>query len=110
VDLARLDARHYARKLNAAAMALLARMRVDSRERVSLAVNFVRNTVQTEWAPKELEAVSQFFFAYQDFTGEEGLKLERKLGSIGDMRLPKEVLLRNPFVRLGMAEGRREGI
>jgi len=109
IDLARLEARHYAQKMNAAAMALSARMRVDAAARVSLAVDFISNTVRAKWTAKELDAVCRFFFAYQEFTGEEGLKLQRKLGSIRDMQIPKEVLRRNPLVRFGMTEGRREG-
>jgi len=113
IDLARLDARQYVRRLNAAAMALSARMRVNPGSKVNLAVDFIRNIVRGEWAPKELDAVSGFFFAYQEFAGEEGLKLRRELSIIQNMRLsrmlPKEVLLRNPPVRIGIDEGRREG-
>jgi len=109
IDLARLDARRYVRNLNAAAMALSARMRVDPSARVSLAVDFIRNTVRVKWTTKELDAVSSFFFAYQRFTGAEGLKLQTKLGKIRDMELPKEVLRRNPLVRFGRTEGRQEG-
>ncbi len=109
IDLARLDARRYVKKLNAAAMALSARMRVDPDARVSLAVDFFRNTVRVQWLPKELDVVSRFFFAYQEFTGEEGLKLHEKLSRIRNMDIPKEVFRRNPILRLGIAEGRREG-
>lgn len=109
IDLARLDARRYARKLNAAAMALSARMRVDPAARVPLAVDFIHNTVRAQWTPKELDAVSRFFFAYQEFTGKKGLKLQRKLGSIKNMQIPKEVLRRNPLIRFGITEGRQEG-
>ena len=109
IDLARLDARKYARKLNSAAMALSSRMRMDPAARASVAIDFISNTVRVRWTPKELDAVSGFFFAYQQFTGEEGLKLQRKLGMLKNMRLPKEVLRRNPFVIFGMTEGRKEG-
>jgi hypothetical protein len=61
IDLARLDARHYVRELNAAAMALSARMRVDPAARVSLAVDFIRSTVRAKWTPKEQETVYRFF-------------------------------------------------
>jgi hypothetical protein len=109
VDLARLDARQYVKRLNAAAMALSARMRVEPGCRVSLAVDFVRNTVQANWSRGELDAVSGFFFAYQKFTREEGLKLRRKLGIIQNMKVPRKVKLRNPFVWWGFTEGRHEG-
>jgi hypothetical protein len=109
IDLGRLEAREYARKLNAAAMALSARMRMDPVSRISLAVDFIHNTIRAKWTPKELDAVSRFFFVYQEFTGKEGLKLQRKLGSIRNMQIPKEVLRRNPLVRFGMTEGRQEG-
>ena len=109
VDLARLDARQYVKRLNTAAMALSARMRVDPGARLSLAVDFIRNVVRSDWAPMELDAVSGFFFAYQEFTGEEGLKLRRELCNIENMRLPREILLRNPFVQFGITKGRQEG-
>jgi predicted transposase YdaD len=109
IDLARLDARQYVSKLNAAAMALSSRMRVDPAARVSFAVDFISNTVRAKWTPKELDAVSTFFFAYQEFTEEEDLKLQGKLGNIKNMQIPKEVLRRNPLVRFGITEGRQEG-
>ena len=109
IDLARLDAMEYVRKLNAAAVALSARMRVDSLARSSLALDFITNTVLAKLTSKELDAVSRFFFAYQEFKGKEGLKLQQKLSNIQNMQLPKEVLKRNPLVRFGRAEGREEG-
>jgi hypothetical protein len=109
IDLGRLEAREYARKLNAAAMALSARMRMDPVSRISLAVDFIHNTMRANWTPSELDAFSRFYFAYQEFVGKEGLKLRRKLASIRNMRIPKEVLRRNPFVWIGIAEGREEG-
>jgi len=109
INLGRLEARQYARKLNAAAMALSARMRMDPASRIPLAVDFIHNTIRAKWTPRELDAVSRFYFAYQEFVGKEGLKLRRKLGSIRNMRIPKEVLRRNPFVWVGIAEGREEG-
>jgi hypothetical protein len=109
IDLARLDAKAYVNKLNAAAMALSSRMRVDPAMRASFAVDFIRNTVRVQWTPKELDAVSRFFFAYQKFTGQEGLKLQRELSMMKDMQIPKEVLRQNPLVIFGMTEGRQEG-
>ena len=109
IDLARLDAMEYVRKLNAAAIALSARMRVASLARISLAIDFMTSTVLADLTPKELDAVSRFFFAYQEFRGKEGLKLQRKLSNIKSMQLPKEVLRRNPLVKFGITEGRKMG-
>jgi hypothetical protein len=111
IDLARLDARRHVNRLNAAAMALSARMRAEPGARVSLAVDFVRNTVRVNWSPKEMDAVSNFYFAYQKFTEAEGLKLRRKLRMIENMRfpIPKSVLLRNPLVQFGIEKGRHQG-
>lgn len=99
------------KETDTAAMTLSARMRVDPGARVSLAIDFVKNTVQAKWSQKELDAVSGFFFAYQEFTGKEGLKLGRELSIIDHMRLPipREVLLRNPLVQFGITKGRQEG-
>jgi len=109
IHLARLDAMEYVQKLNAAAIALAARMRVDSLARVSFAFDFVTNTVLTKLTPRELEAVSRFFFTYQKFKGKEDLKLQQKLSNIKNMQLPKEVLRGNPLVKFGRAEGRHLG-
>jgi hypothetical protein len=103
--LGRLEGRKYARKLNTAAMALSARMRVDPIGRVSLAVDFIHNTIRAKWAPKELDAVSQFFFAYQDFMEKEGLKLQNLSRSscgradIWPLWCPHEGSLRRPSAR-----------
>jgi len=95
--------------LNAAALALSARMRVNPATRVSFAVDFVRNTYRMRLNSKEEEAVSSFFLSYQEFKGKEGLKLHEQLSRIKDMEIPKAVLRRNPLVRLGIDEGRQEG-
>ncbi len=53
---------------------------------------------------------ARFFFAYQEFRGEEGLKLQRELSRIKGMHIPKEILMRNPLVRFGMSKGLSEGL
>ncbi len=109
IDLARLNAQQYVRQLNAAAMALSARMRVDPATRVSFAVDFVRNPYRLTLRTEEEDEVSTFFFSYQEFRGEEGLKLQEQLSRIKDMEIPKKVLRHNPLVRFGRSEGRLEG-
>jgi hypothetical protein len=84
-------------------------MRVDPVDRISFALDFIRNTIRTQWTPRELDAVSRFFFAYQEFKGEEGLKLQSKLASMKNMQIPKEILRNNPLVRFGITEGRQQG-
>jgi hypothetical protein len=114
IDLGRLEAREYAKKLNAAAMALSSRMRTDPTGKVDLALDFIRSASTAGIGEMELDAASRFFFAYKRFSREEGLKLQRELGRIGDMEIPKEVLLRNPLVQFGMnkglSKGRNEGL
>jgi len=110
IDLGGFDAREYADKRNAAALALSSRMRVTAAERVALAVDFIRNAARAGWAESELDVTSRFFFAYQEFRGEEGLKLERELSTIEDMKISKEILARNPLVQFGMKKGLREGL
>ena len=110
IDLARLDAQQHVRQLNAAALlALSARMSVDPATRISFAVDFVRNTYRMRLRSQEEDEVSTFFFSYQEFKCEEGLKLQEQLSRIKDMEIPKAVLRRNPLVRLGITEGRQEG-
>ena len=109
IDLARLDARKYAGKLNAAAMALSTRMQMDPADRVGFTVDLIRNTVSAGWQQGELDTVLRFFLAYQQFTPKEDLKLQRELARIEGMEIPKEVLQRNPLVRFGMNKGRQQG-
>jgi hypothetical protein len=82
IDLARLDAREYASKLNAAAMALSTRMQMDPADRVGFTVDLIRNTVSAGWQQSELDTVLRFFLAYQQFTPKEDLKLQRELTKI----------------------------
>jgi hypothetical protein len=110
IDLARLGAMEHVRKLNAAAMALSTRMRLAPEERVALAVDFIRNTTRVQWKGRELDAISRFFFAYQPFSREEDLKLDREISRMKDMEIPKEVLRRNPIFRSGMNEGLNKGV
>ena len=109
IDLARLEAGKYVRKLNAAALALSARMRMDAGARIPLALDFIRNTAQAQLRETEQDAVSRFYFAYQQFRGEEGLQLVEKLSRIKNMEIPKDILRNNPLVRFGRTEGRQEG-
>jgi hypothetical protein len=84
-------------------------MSVDPVTRISFAVDFVKNTYRMRLRSQEEDEVSTFFFSYQEFKGEEGLKLQEQLSRIKDMEIPKAVLRRNPLVRLGITEGRQEG-
>ncbi len=110
VDLGRMKAAEYVNKPNAAAMALSSRMRTDPAARVALAVDFIRTASASEIGNRELDAATRFFFAYQDFKGEEGLKLQRELSRIKGMQIPKEILMRNPLVRFGMNKGLSKGL
>ena len=114
VDLGRMSAREYANKPNAAAAALASRMSVDPSERVDLAVDFLRTTSKANLDRKAREAAWNFFFSYQKFKGEEGLKLQRELSNmVGMEKIPREILAHNPLVRFGMESGKskwlREG-
>jgi hypothetical protein len=81
IDLARLDAREYARMPNAAAMALSSRMHVNCDETVSCAIDFIRNVTQAPWSESELESIASYFFAYREFGIEDALKLKEELSS-----------------------------
>jgi len=107
VDLGRMSAREYANKPNAAAAALASRMSVDPSERVDLAVDFLRTTSKANLDRKAREAAWNFFFSYQKFKGEEGLKLQRELSNmVGMEKIPREILAHNPLVRFGMESGK----
>jgi hypothetical protein len=110
IDLGGLKAREYARKPNAAAAALSSRMRIDPCERVDLAVDFLHTTTQAKLEEKARESAWTFFFFYQKFKGEEGLKLQKALSTMEGMKISKEILAHNPLVRFGMERGKSKGL
>jgi hypothetical protein len=87
IDLARLDAREYARMPNAAAMALSSRMHVNCDETMASAIDFIRNITQAAWSECELESISSFFFCLPGicsrgrFEIEGGTEYDRKHGA-----------------------------
>jgi hypothetical protein len=109
IDLARLDAREYVGMPNTAAMALSSRMHVNCDETVATAIDFIRNITQKAWSESELESISSYFLAYQEFGIEDALKLKEELSMIENMELPKEILEKNPIFQFVMDKGERQG-
>ena len=63
-----MEASRYVKQLNAAAMALSSRMRVDPPERVALAVDFFRSASTAELAETELDMASRYYLTYPEFS------------------------------------------
>jgi len=68
VDLGRMEASRYVKQLNAAAMALSSRMRVDPPERVALAVDFFRGSSAAVLGTAEIDVASRYFLTYPEFS------------------------------------------
>jgi hypothetical protein len=115
IDLPRMDARSYAKLKNPAALALAARMKVNPRDRVSLARDFFLNLARTKIGREEKDLVAGFFSNYQKLSGQESLQLEEELSRVKPRDAREAVMnLTNPFIELGkqrgIVEGRQEGI
>jgi hypothetical protein len=115
IDLPRMDARSYVKRKNPAALALAARMKMNPRDRVSLARDFFLNLARTKLGREEKNLVAGFFSNYQKLSGEESLQLEEELSKVKSKDAREAVMnLTNPFIELGkqrgIVEGRQEGI
>ena len=109
IDLARFNARDFVRCHNPAALALSARMKFESKERIDLAREFYVSLADTAAGGKEKELVRGFFATYQQFSKEEGLKLNEELSKVESMRITKAMQRADPFFQVGFLKGREKG-
>jgi hypothetical protein len=111
IDLPRMEARSYVRLKNPAALALAARMKVNSQERSSLTRDFYLSLASTAISREDQALAAGFFSSYQHLTAQENLQLEKELSKVKSDAAREAVMnLTNPFIELGKQRGRQEGI
>ncbi len=111
IDLPRMEAQSFVRLKNPAALALSARMKMDPRNRVSLARDFFLSLACAKIGREEKGLVAGFFSSYQPLSNQESLQLEEELSKVKSKDAREAVMnLTNPFIELGKQRGRQEGI
>ncbi len=111
IELARLDARDYVRKENAAALALAARMKFHREEQEGLILDFAATLGKSEVCREAADRAIRYFFAYQQLDERKALKLGEEMGKLSPVMIREKELDRwNPFVLIGERRGIREGV
>jgi hypothetical protein len=111
IELARLDARDYARRQNAAALALASRMRFHPREQVDLVVEFAATLAQLAPTRVAGNRAAEYFFSYQPLDRRQSLKVEKKMGKLKPVMVREKAVKRmNPFIFIGEMRGIKQGV
>ncbi len=111
IDLQRMNAEDYIDRRNPAALALPARMRFNTKQRLRLTLRFFLSLTATRVEKKVKELAIGFFSAYQPLSREEVLQLEMELGRLRPDAARQNIMeLTNPFIELGKLRGREEGL
>jgi len=105
-----LDAHAFVKCHNPAALALASRMNFDVKERFNLTRDFFLNLAVTTQERAEQEIVVGFFSTCQPLRRREALQLLTELDIVKSYELREKVMhLRNPFIELGIEQGRHKG-
>jgi hypothetical protein len=111
IDLSKMEAERYIKMPNPAALALAARMKFDTKNRISLTRDFYLALAATPLQQREQKLVACFFSAYQPLDKSQALQLAKELGKVKpDARREKIMHLTNPFIELGKEEGLQQGL
>ncbi len=110
LDLGSMDAGNYVKTPNPAALALAARMRFTSKNRLTLIRDFAFTLARMTVGRPVADMVISFFFAYQQLDESEDLKLRNEIAKVEskDMR-DRLVQLTNPWIEAGKREGLQQG-
>jgi hypothetical protein len=110
IEMAKLEARDYVRKENAAALALAARMRVPQGEQEDLIVDFAAAIGRSPVPKADADRAIRYFFAYQQLEQNQALKVRQKVSKLSPAMISEKALDRlNPFFMLGEMRGLRQG-
>ncbi len=110
IDLAKLEARDYVRKENAAALALAVRMRFPQEKQEGLILDFAATLGKAEVGKEAANRAIRYLFAYQQLDERKALKLEEEMGKLSPVMISEKELDRwNPFVLIGERRGIRQG-
>jgi hypothetical protein len=110
IELAQLEARHYARRRNAAALALASRMRLRPKEQVDLVVEFAATLAQLPLMAAEADKATEYFFSYQPLDWRQSLEVGRKMSKLKPAMVREMAVKRmNPFIFIGEMRGIKKG-
>ncbi len=111
IELARREARDYARRQNVAALALASRMRVRPREQVDLVVEFATTLGKSSVPEASADRAVEYFFRYQPLDRARSLKVRQKMSKLRPTMVRKKAVRRmNPFIFIGEIRGLRRGV
>jgi len=111
IELARLEARDYARRQNAAALALASRMRFHPREQVDLVVEFAATLAQLPLMKAEADRATEYFFSYHPLDWRQSLEVGRKMSKLKPVMVREMAVKRmNPFIFIGEMRGIKQGV
>ncbi len=111
IELARQEAREYARRKNLAALALASRMRIRPGEQVDLVVDFATTMGKSSGPEASVDRAVEYFFAYQTLDRGRSLKVRQKMSKLKPIMARKKAIRRmNPFIFIGEIRGLRRGV
>jgi hypothetical protein len=106
-----MDAERYVKMANPAALALAARMRFRSGNRLRLIKDFALTLARMMLSKPVGDMVAAFFFAYQGISPAERLQLQQDISRVESTEMGDRVMeLTNPWIEAGKEQGRQEGI
>ena len=110
IDLRHMDAERYVKMANPAALALAARMRFRSGNRLRLIKDFALTLARMMLSKPVGDMVAAFFFAYQGISPAERLQLQQDISRVESTEMGDRVMeLTNPWIEAGKEQGRQEG-
>ncbi len=110
LGLGSMDAGNYVKTPNPAALALAARMRFTSKNRLSLIKDFAITLARIRMVRRVADVVASFFFAYQHLDESEDLKLRQEIAKVESKEMRDRVMqLTNPWIEAGKREGFQQG-
>jgi predicted transposase YdaD len=110
VQLNRLRWRAYARFKNPAATALLAKMRIEPKDRVKVKLQVLRLMATLRLEPAKMDLIAGFMETYLALTAKEELAFQQAVLRIQDSKEKQSVMeLMTSWERKGRQEGRQEG-
>jgi hypothetical protein len=108
IELARLDARDFVRKENAAALALTTRMKFRLEEQEDLILGFAATLGRSPMTNEVADRTIRYFLAYQQLDEKKALKVEERMGKLGSAMISEKAIDRlNPFFLILQRRGRQ---
>ncbi len=110
-QLNRLDWRNYLQAKNPAATALMARMRIEPKDRIKVKAQVLRLILTMRLSRPKMTLIASFVDRYLALTAEEDLAMRRELAKVLPMKLKEEASeLMTSWERRGLAQGLEKGL